>query len=63
MFVVEPSDKTYKARKLEDAEVADHFYFIRSSEEALRGVREALTKPPTTTQAATELPPTLNHKR
>ena len=61
VFVVAPSDKTYKARKLDDAEVADHADFIKASEEALCGVREALTKSPAT-QGPTETPPTLNQK-
>jgi 20S proteasome alpha/beta subunit len=61
VFVVAPSDKTYKARKLEDAEVAEHAEFIKASEEALRSVREALTKSPAT-QGPPETPPTLNQK-
>lgn len=58
VFVVEPSDKTYKARKLDDAELTEHADFMKASEEALRGVRKSLTKSPTA-QTATEAPPTL----
>jgi 20S proteasome alpha/beta subunit len=59
VFVVEFADKSYKARQLEDAEIAEHAEFIKASEEALRGVREALTQPPDTTSAPSEVPPTL----
>lgn len=59
VFVVERSDKTYKARKLDDAEVAEHADFMKASEEALRSVREALTRQPAM-QAPSEAPPTLN---
>ena len=58
VFVVEPWDKMYKARKLDDADVAEHADFMKASEEALRDVREALTKSPAT-QSAAEEPPTL----
>jgi 20S proteasome alpha/beta subunit len=59
IFAVELSDKTYKARRLDDTEVAEHADFMKAAEEALRGVREALTKPPVT-QTAAESPPTLS---
>jgi 20S proteasome alpha/beta subunit len=59
VFVIEPSsDKAFVARKLDDAEVADHMEFIKASEEALRGVREAMTASPAT-QAVVAAPPTL----
>jgi 20S proteasome alpha/beta subunit len=61
VFVIAPSDKTYKARKLEDAELAEHADFIKASEEALRSLRDALTKSPAT-QGPAETPPTLNQK-
>lgn len=58
VFVIEPSGKVFGARKLDDAEVAEHMEFIKASEEALRGVREAMTAPPTT-QVPVAAPPTL----
>ena len=58
VFVVEPADKSYKARQLEDAEVAEHTDFVAAAEEAMRGVREGLTKPPETSPPP-EAPPTL----
>jgi hypothetical protein len=58
VFVVEHVDKSCKAHQLEDAEVAEHAEFMRASEEAMRGVRELLTKPPETT-APPQAPPTL----
>ena len=58
IFAVEPSDKTYKARELDDAEIAEHAEFMKAAEEALRGVRDALTKSPAN-QTAAETPPTL----
>jgi 20S proteasome alpha/beta subunit len=61
VFVVEPSDETFKARKLDDAEIAEHVDFMKSSEEAMRSVREALTVSPATQTPSAE-PPTLNQK-
>jgi len=58
VFVIAPSDKTFIARKLDDAEVAEHVEFIRASEEALRGVRESMTAPPAI-EAPVAAPPTL----
>lgn len=58
VFIVEPIDKVYRARQLDDAEVDEHADFMKASEEALRGVREALTKPPAS-QTTSEAPPTL----
>jgi hypothetical protein len=58
VFVVEPGDKSYKARRLDDAEVAEHDEFMRAAEEAMRGVRKALTEQPETA-APVETPPTL----
>jgi hypothetical protein len=60
VFTIEPKDKTFVARKLTDAEVAEHIDFIKASEEALRGVRETIASPPTA--APVETPPTLNPK-
>jgi Proteasome subunit len=53
-----PPDTTFKARKLDDAELAEHEGFMKAAEEALRGVREAMTAPPAP-QAPVETPPTL----
>ena len=53
VFVIEPKDKTFVARKLEDAEVEEHVEFIKASEEALRGVRDQIAAPP----AAEQTPP------
>jgi 20S proteasome alpha/beta subunit len=61
VFIVEPADKICKARKLDDAEVAEHAEFMKASEEALRGVREALTKPPAS-PAPAEVPPAFDPK-
>lgn len=59
VFTIEPSGKTFAARKLDDAEVTEHVEFIKASEEALRGVRDAITAPPAA-QAPIAAPPTLN---
>jgi hypothetical protein len=59
VFVVEPVDKAHKARKLDDAEVDEHVDFITAAEQALRGVRQALTETPNNT-AEVATPPTLN---
>ena len=37
VFTIEPSAKTYRARQLDDAEVAEHIDFIKECEQALRG--------------------------
>jgi 20S proteasome alpha/beta subunit len=69
VFVVElvtaPSSKPgkipetiFKARKLDDAELAEHEGFMKAAEEALRGVRDAMTAAPAP-QAPAETPPTL----
>jgi 20S proteasome alpha/beta subunit len=58
VFVVGPADKSYTARRLDDAEVAEHAEFVRAAEEAMRGVREALTKQPEAA-ATVQAPPTL----
>jgi 20S proteasome alpha/beta subunit len=55
---VEPSDKSCKARELEDAELAEHAEFMKAAEEALRGVRQALTQAPEAS-ADVVAPPTL----
>lgn len=56
VFVVEPSDKSYKARRLDDAEVTEHADFVRAAEEAMRGVRETLTEPPEASAPVPEPP-------
>jgi 20S proteasome alpha/beta subunit len=53
-----PPDTIFKARKLDDAELAEHEGFMKAAEEALRGVREAMIAPPAP-QAPAETPPTL----
>lgn len=53
-----PPDAIFKARKLDDAELAEHEGFMKAAEEALRAVREAMTAPPAL-QAPVETPPTL----
>ena len=58
VFVIAPSDKTFIARQLDETEVREHVEFIKASEEALRGVREAMTAPPAI-QAPVAAPPTL----
>jgi hypothetical protein len=58
VFTVEPSGKSYAARKLDDTEVADHAEFMRTSEEALRRVRHDLTAVPAG-EPPVEAPPTL----
>lgn len=58
IFAVEPSDKSCKARELEDAELAEHAEFMKAAEEALRGVRQALTQAPEAS-ADVVAPPTL----
>jgi hypothetical protein len=60
VFVVEPADKTFKARKLDEAELAEHEGFMKASEEALRGVRDAMTALPAAAAPADTPPPTLN---
>jgi len=62
VFTVEPSDKTYVARKLDDAEVAEHVDFIKAAEEALRAVRDSLTAAPAAQTPATT-PPTLSQSK
>ena len=57
-FTIEPSAKTYRARQLDDAEVAEHIDFIKECEQALRSVREAMTSPPDQ-RPVERLPPTL----
>jgi 20S proteasome alpha/beta subunit len=59
VFVIEPKGKTFTARKLDEAEVAEHFEFMKAAEEALREVREAMTAP-SAAQPPVEPPPTLN---
>lgn len=53
-----PGAKTYSARRLEDAEVAEHVEFIKASEDAMRAVRERITAPPSVGPIAT--PPTMS---
>jgi 20S proteasome alpha/beta subunit len=60
VFTIEPKDKAFVARRLTDAEVAEHVDFIKASEEALRGFRETIAAPPAA--APVETPPTLNPK-
>jgi hypothetical protein len=59
VFTIEPSDRTLKARKLDDAEVDEHVEFIKASEAALRGVRDAIGTS-SAAQPPVEPPPTLN---
>ena len=61
VFTIEPSAKTYRARQLDDAEVAEHIDFIKACEQALRGVREAMTSPPDRGPVEA-LPPTLSQE-
>jgi 20S proteasome alpha/beta subunit len=58
VFTVEPSGKSYAARKLDDTEVAEHAEFMRASEESLRRVRQDLTAVPAG-EPPVEAPPTL----
>ena len=60
VFCVVPSGKTFSARKLDDAELAEHVSFIEASEDALRNVRDAITAP--IADIPVETPPTLNEK-
>lgn len=62
VFTVEPSAKTFIARKLDDAELAEHVDFMKEAEQALRGVREAMTAPPAA-EAPAETPPTLDPQK
>jgi len=62
VFTVEPSAKTFIARKLDDAELAEHVDFMKEAEQALRGVREAMTAPPAA-EAPVETPPTLDPQK
>jgi hypothetical protein len=55
--VVEPTDQTFIARKLDDTELTEHTDFIEAAEGALRGVRDQMTS---AKAAAVEAPPTLN---
>ena len=59
VFTIESSDKTFKARRLDDAEVAEHVEFIRASEDALRGVQQSIASP-ASAQEPVDAPPTLN---
>jgi hypothetical protein len=59
VFVIQPSGKTFAARKLDEAEVAEHQEFMKAAEEALRGVRDTMITP-LASQAPAEMPPTLN---
>jgi Proteasome subunit len=58
VFAAEPAETTYRARKLDDAEVDEHIDFIRAAEQALRGVPQALTETPKNA-ADVAAPPTL----
>jgi 20S proteasome alpha/beta subunit len=58
VFVLEPKDRAFVARKLDEAEVTEHVEFMKASEEALRGVRDAMTASPAP-QTPAETPPTL----
>jgi 20S proteasome alpha/beta subunit len=62
VFTIEPSDRTLKARKLDDAEVDEHVEFIKASEAALRGVRDAIGTS-SAAQPPVEPPPTLNRSK
>lgn len=57
VFVIEPSDKSYRARQLDEAEVREHADFVRAAEEAMRSVRETFTEPPEDSAPVPE-PPT-----
>jgi hypothetical protein len=62
VFTVESKAKTFIARQLDQAEVAEHTDFMKAAEEALRGVRDTMTGP-SSTQAPAEAPPTLNPQK
>jgi 20S proteasome alpha/beta subunit len=62
VFTVQPAAKTFAARQLDDAELAEHVDFMKAAEQALRGVRDAMTAPPAA-QGPVETPPTLNQQK
>jgi hypothetical protein len=45
VFTVQLAAKTFTARQLDDAELAEHIDFIKEAEQALRGVRESMIAP------------------
>jgi 20S proteasome alpha/beta subunit len=62
VFTVQLAAKTFTARKLDDAELAEHLDFIKEAEQALRGVRESMIRPPAP-EAPVETPPTLDQQK
>jgi hypothetical protein len=62
VFVVELKAKSFTARKLDDAEVAEHADFMKESEETLRRLRNEMTAAPAA-QPPAEIPPTLKQQK
>jgi 20S proteasome alpha/beta subunit len=62
VFVVETKAKTFTARQLDEAEIAEHADFMKAAEDALRGVRDAMTAP-STAETPAQTPPTLNPQK
>ena len=58
VFAVEPKDKGFAARKLDDAELTEHREFIRAVEDAMRSVRTQMNSAPADSPPTP--PPTLN---